>query len=59
MRTISGWVKNRDKLLNFEGSGRRATTGGQGRRESLPFAPELAAHMEMVRDKEEVRHLVA
>jgi hypothetical protein len=55
VRTLRDWMSNRDKIMNFKGSEKRKTVGGQGRRESMPFAKELVEHMRSQRVDDEVR----
>jgi hypothetical protein len=51
---LRGWIANADAIMAHQGSSRRLTVSGQGRREKIPFSQDLVAHMKDVRREERV-----
>ncbi|RHY08854.1 hypothetical protein DYB25_013176 [Aphanomyces astaci] len=50
--TWRGWLRNKDAIETKRCNGKRTSLGGQGRHESIPFAEDLHAFMNDVRDGE-------
>jgi hypothetical protein len=52
--TIRYWEKTESKIRGFKGSKLSKTTGGQGRKEIVPFSPALVVYMKDIRRDEKV-----
>ncbi|RHY98005.1 hypothetical protein DYB37_004741 [Aphanomyces astaci] len=55
-------LQREDAILNKKVNGKKATLGGQGRHESIPFASDMAAFMKDVCDQEHIlthTHLIS
>ncbi|KAF0729735.1 hypothetical protein DYB25_014184 [Aphanomyces astaci] len=50
--TWRSWLKKKDVIMTKRINVKKTTLGGQGRRESIPFASEMVAFMESVRGGE-------
>ncbi|GLE08141.1 hypothetical protein PINS_up019103, partial [Pythium insidiosum] len=52
--TVRTWSRNETRIRSFKGSKTRKTTGGQGRKELVPFTSDLVMFMKDTRRNEEV-----